>query len=74
MISLSILASLAGLVGFVLATPSPIVERTPQTSLPALVSTGPEYYLQAKVLSGDPSKNGLYGKQNKRLLSRQALC
>lgn len=43
------------------ASPSPVVveERSPQFSI---VPLGPEFYLQTKVLSGDASKNGLYGK------------
>jgi hypothetical protein len=46
---------------FVLASLSAFALAIPQVERP-LIPTGPEYYLQTKVISGDASKNGLYGR------------
>jgi len=54
-----ILGALATAASLATAAPSRVVERSPQSS-PSFVPTGPEYYLQTKVLSGDATKDGLY--------------
>jgi hypothetical protein len=46
---------------FTSATAAPQVEER-QSPFGPFAPVGPEYYLQTKVISGDPSKNGLYGK------------
>lgn len=52
MVSFRIIAALTSLVGLVTAAPSRIAERAPIQ----------EFYLKTKVISGDPSKDALYGQ------------
>jgi hypothetical protein len=50
MVSFRIIACFAALIGLAAAAISAIVERDIE-----------EFYLKTKVISGDPSKDGLYG-------------
>jgi hypothetical protein len=57
MVNLSTLTVIAAFFSIAMATP--FIEPAP--TVPSFTPTSPEYYLKTKVLSGDASKDGLYG-------------